>query len=107
MLPGILLAGMFMLTIFIQTTLQPAIGPSARRYTWREKRESLARGLSIIFIIVVSIGGIYGGVFVVIFVVKITVFAVRWFDFDPIMRLLKRRRGVRVVGGGGNCTKQT
>ena len=62
-LPGILLAGMFMLTIFIQTTLQPAIGPSARRYTWREKRESLARGLSIIFIIVVSIGGIYGGVF--------------------------------------------
>ena len=62
-LPGILLAGMFMLTIFIQTTLQPAIGPSARRYTWREKRETLARGLSIIFIIVVSIGGIYGGVF--------------------------------------------
>ena len=28
-----------------------------------KKRESLARGLSIIFIIVVSIGGIYGGVF--------------------------------------------
>lgn len=62
-IPGILLAGFFLLTIFIQTTLNPEIGPAARRYDWREKRVALGRGLSIIFIIVVSIGGIYGGVF--------------------------------------------
>ena len=61
--PGLLLTGFFLLTIFIQVAIKPEIGPAARRYDWREKRTALARGLSIIFIIVVSIGGIYGGVF--------------------------------------------
>ena len=62
-IPGILLAGMFMVTIFIQTALKPKIGPAARRYNWREKRSALGRAMSILFIIFVSIGGIYGGVF--------------------------------------------
>ena len=62
-IPGILLAGFFLLTIFIQVTLKPEIGPASRRHDWREKRAALGRGLPIIFIIVVSIGGIYGGVF--------------------------------------------
>jgi len=62
-IPGILLAGMFMLTIFIQVAFKPEIGPAARRYTWREKRIALGRAMSILFIIFVSIGGIYGGVF--------------------------------------------
>ncbi len=61
--PGLMLAGFFLLTIAIQVAIKPEIGPAARRYDWREKRTALARGLSIIFIIVVSIGGIYGGVF--------------------------------------------
>jgi len=62
-IPGILLAGMFMVTIFIQTAFKPKIGPAARRYNWREKRSALGRAMSILFIIFVSIGGIYGGVF--------------------------------------------
>jgi tripartite ATP-independent transporter DctM subunit len=62
-LPGILLAGMFILTIFIQVAFRPKIGPAARRYDWREKRVALGRAMSILFIIFVSIGGIYGGVF--------------------------------------------
>lgn len=61
--PGLMLAGFFLLTIAIQVAIKPEIGPAAQRYDWREKRTALARGLSIIFIIVVSIGGIYGGVF--------------------------------------------
>ncbi len=62
-IPGILLASIFLVTIFIQIAIRPGIGPAARRYDWREKRRTLARGLSIVFIIAVSIGGIYGGVF--------------------------------------------
>jgi len=62
-LPGILLASMFIITIFIQVLLKPGIGPAARRYDWKEKRVALGRALSILFIIFVSIGGIYGGVF--------------------------------------------
>ena len=62
-LPGILLASMFILTIFLQVAFRPKIGPAARRYDWREKRSALGRAMSILFIIFVSIGGIYGGVF--------------------------------------------
>ena len=62
-IPGLILAAIFLVAIFIQITLKPEIGPAARRYGWAEKRRALGRGLSIIFIIVVSIGGIYGGVF--------------------------------------------
>lgn len=62
-LPGILLASMFILTIFIQVMFRPKIGPAARRYDWKEKSAALGRALSILFIIFVSIGGIYGGVF--------------------------------------------
>ena len=62
-LPGLLLASMFLLTIFIQVALKPKIGPAAQRYDWREKRAALGRAMSILFIIFVSIGGIYGGVF--------------------------------------------
>ena len=62
-IPGILLAGMFMLTILIQTAIKPRIGPAARQYDWTEKRKALGRAMSILSIIVISIGGIYGGVF--------------------------------------------
>ncbi len=61
--PGLLLAGLFLLTISIQIAVKPSIGPAARHYDWREKRATLGRGFSIILIIVISIGGIYGGVF--------------------------------------------
>lgn len=62
-LPGILLASMFMITIFIQVMLKPKIGPAARRHDRREKRAALGRALPIMLIISVSIGGIYLGVF--------------------------------------------
>ena len=62
-IPGIILAGFFLFTIFIQTAIRPRLGPAARRYDWRERRDALLRGFSIVFIIAVSIGGIYGGVF--------------------------------------------
>ncbi len=62
-LPGLLLAGMFLLTIFIRTSLRPVLGPASGRHSWPEKRSAMLRALPIVAIILVSIGGIYGGVF--------------------------------------------
>ncbi|MDP6030330.1 MAG: TRAP transporter large permease [Arenicellales bacterium] len=61
--PGLLLASLFLVVIFVQTSIRPELGPPARTFEWRERIESLGRGVSIIVIIVVSIGGIYAGVF--------------------------------------------
>jgi tripartite ATP-independent transporter DctM subunit len=62
-IPGLLLASMFLATSFIVTLIKPDFGPQARAFDMKEKIRALGRGASIIFIIVVSIGGIYGGVF--------------------------------------------
>ena len=62
-IPGILLASLFLVTIYIQTMLKPEIGPRAQTLPQAEKMAALKRATSIVFIIVVTIGGIYGGVF--------------------------------------------
>jgi tripartite ATP-independent transporter DctM subunit len=62
-LPGLLLASLFLLTIFIQTKIKPEIGPRADRLPIAEKMAALKRSASIVFIIFITIGGIYGGVF--------------------------------------------
>ncbi len=62
-IPGLLLATLFLLTIFIHTRIKPEIGPRAESLPRAEKMAALKRATSIVFIIVVTIGGIYGGVF--------------------------------------------
>ena len=62
-LPGILLTGLFMTTIAILTRLNPAIGPSAPRLSWRERFRSVGRSLSLVGIVFAVLGGIYFGVF--------------------------------------------
>ncbi len=62
--PGILLSVLFIITIYIQTTLQPQLAPtSATPVKLAERFRALARAGWIIGIIVVTIGGIYAGVF--------------------------------------------
>ena len=48
-IPGLILAAIFLVAIFIQISLKPEIGPAARRYDWSEKRRALGRGLAIFF----------------------------------------------------------
>ncbi|MAF47261.1 MAG: TRAP transporter large permease [Rhodospirillales bacterium] len=62
-LPGILLTALFMLTIALMTRRDPEIGPAAPRMNWAERRQSLARSVWLIGIVVVVLGGIYVGVF--------------------------------------------
>lgn len=62
-LPGILLAGFFLITIFLQISRNPKLGPPAGLTNWGEKQAALAGAIPIITIIFISIGGIYAGVF--------------------------------------------
>lgn len=62
-IPGLLLSGCFMVTIWLLTLLAPAIGPAGERFTLRDRLKYLVRGTAILMIILISIGGIYGGVF--------------------------------------------
>jgi TRAP transporter, DctM subunit len=62
-LPGLLLMGLFMGTIWVIATLNPAAGPRGERVALPEKLRLLGRSAPLMGIIAVSIGGIYAGVF--------------------------------------------
>lgn len=62
-LPGLLLLVMFVLTVSLLCRINPAMGPAGPRTTLAEKARALARALPIIGVILLTIGGIYGGIF--------------------------------------------
>ncbi len=62
-LPGLLLASLFIATIAIMTRLNPHLGPPGPRVPFREKWRALVRAAPILGIVAVTLGGIYGGAF--------------------------------------------
>ncbi len=63
-LPGILLSGLFVFAIWVQVKRRPELAPvSAARLPLGERMAALGRAGWIIGIILITIGGIYGGVF--------------------------------------------
>ncbi|MBE3638540.1 TRAP transporter large permease [Mangrovicoccus algicola] len=62
-LPGILLAVLFMAVIWLVATLDPAAGPQGPRVTWAERIRVSSQAWPLFGVILVSIGGIYLGVF--------------------------------------------
>lgn len=62
-LPGLMLAGLFMLAILVISYVRPDFCPPGRKFTAREKMQAMLRGGPVVAIIVLTIGGIYGGVF--------------------------------------------
>jgi len=62
-LPGLMLAGLFMLAVTIQTRIHPAMAPPGAKARWRERFLSLKGTWAMILIFVVVIGGIYWGIF--------------------------------------------
>ena len=61
--PGLILAGCFMATISFLTMINPAIGPAGEKFSFADKIKYLIKGTAILMIIIISIGGIYGGIF--------------------------------------------
>jgi len=62
-MPGILLSGLFLLTIAIWMRFKPQFGPPGPVASAAERRKSLARAGPMMTIVFISIGGIYAGVF--------------------------------------------
>jgi tripartite ATP-independent transporter DctM subunit len=62
-LPGLLLTAIFMATVSIWMRFKPHYGPPGPRANWSERGWSLVAAGPMMFIILVSIGGIYVGAF--------------------------------------------
>ena len=62
-IPGLLLTGLFLVAIYIVTTLKPELGPAGEKTAFSEKVASLKNAGTIIFIVAITIGGIYFGWF--------------------------------------------
>jgi len=61
--PGILIALLFCLTIYLNCKLRPHLGPAAQRFTWGAKFASLTGVLETLILFVVVIGGMFQGFF--------------------------------------------
>ncbi|PHP65960.1 C4-dicarboxylate ABC transporter permease [Zhengella mangrovi] len=62
-LPGLLLTGLFMIAVALVTWRNPEAGPRGASVEMAERFLALTRALPLVTVIVVSIGGIYLGVF--------------------------------------------
>lgn len=63
-LPGILLALMYIMTILIEVKLNPVLAPkNTEKYSGKEKAIAVVKALPIIIIFVIVLGGIFGGWF--------------------------------------------
>jgi len=63
MLPGLLLTVLFIITIAIRCRINPQMGPAIPRASWIERLVSLRYIIGPLLIIVLVLGGIYGGIF--------------------------------------------
>ena len=62
-LPGLLCAAMMMVGVSWITWRDPSAGPAAERATWKERFTALRDIWGVALLVVVVLGGIYGGVF--------------------------------------------
>jgi C4-dicarboxylate transporter, DctM subunit len=62
-IPGILLAVLFMVVIYIQCKISPDLGPRGPNYSWREKIISIKSIGPVLLLAIIVLGGIWGGIF--------------------------------------------
>ena len=62
-IPGLLLASLFILAIYIQCLFRPGMGPKAEPTTWKVKFKSLYSTWTMLSLFVMVMGGIYFGIF--------------------------------------------
>ena len=62
-LPGLLLSGLFIVTIFIMTKYKPDLGPPGPRFAMREKIYSLKGTWGLLLLFLLVMGGLYTGWF--------------------------------------------
>ena len=62
-IPGILLAVLFMIAIYIQCKANPALGPRGPKSGWIERLISLKDTIPVLLLAFIVLGGIWGGIF--------------------------------------------
>jgi tripartite ATP-independent transporter DctM subunit len=63
-IPGLLIAGLFIVIIYVWCKVDPSVGPkSAEEFTWKEKAQALPEFIVVLVIFVGIIGGIMKGFF--------------------------------------------
>ncbi len=62
-IPGCLLAALFLLAIYVQCRINPAMGPKGDPATWKTKFHSLYRTWPMLSLFALVMGGIYFGIF--------------------------------------------
>jgi tripartite ATP-independent transporter DctM subunit len=62
-IPGLLLASLFMITIFILCKRDPHYGPRASKTSWRSRLVSLKDVVPVVILAIIVLGGIWGGIF--------------------------------------------
>ena len=62
-IPGILTAILLMLAVVIMTSQDPEHAPAGEKFTWRQRMEALRGIWGVLLLVIVVLGGIYGGVF--------------------------------------------
>ncbi len=64
-LPGLLLTALFVLTVIVVCWLRPGLGPPAAAAPLGERLAALGRASALLVVVIVTLGGIYGGVLTV------------------------------------------
>ena len=64
-LPGLLLTGLFIATVIVLCLFRPQFGPPGPRLPLRDRWRALAGAAPFVVVVLVTIGGIYAGVFTV------------------------------------------
>lgn len=62
-IPGILLAAVYVMTIMIQVKMNPDLAPKGEKVTLQEKMQSLKGVIPILILFVIVLGGIFSGIF--------------------------------------------
>ncbi|MEO8241915.1 MAG: TRAP transporter large permease [bacterium] len=62
-LPGLLLLAMFLVTVWVLCTINPALGPAGPQTSFRHKLSALLGAVPVVGVTLLTIGGIYGGFF--------------------------------------------
>lgn len=62
-IPGLLLAGIMLLTIYVMCKRNPKLGPPVESYSWKERFISLKNVWGMLILFILIIGGLYLGIF--------------------------------------------
>ena len=100
-IPGIVLTLMYLVQIYVQCRLNPALGPRGRRTTWKEKLFATKDVIALTIVFGLIIGGIWAGIFTAteagaigtLFTLVFTIFK-RQFNKRHLVQVLKNTIGI-------------